>query len=747
MTYQGDPDALLFLASAGISLMLAGFAWRRRTVPTAPAFAVMMLGQTAWALGGGLELLVADRPSKLVFFDLMIVGIVTVPLCFLVFVIRYTGRQHWLTRRRIALACVVQVLTVLIYWTNPLHHVYYTEVPIQKIGGFLVARVHRGPWFWVHASYCYALMAVSIVLLVRSAIWPHGLYRIQVAVLLFGALGPWVVNAIDLAGMSPLPHLDLTAIVFSVTGLAALPGLLRFRILDLIPVARDVVVQGMRDAVIVLDPTGRVVDLNPSAQALLGERGSDSIGLPARTAFADWPELAGRLVQLDETTLEILGPGPDWGARAAYDAKISRLCDGAMHAGWVLVLSDITERKRGEDERARLIRAQAARAEAEAATRAKDQFLAILSHELRTPLTPILGIVTALLDDGAAPAQLRPLLEMVHRNVKLATRLSDDLLDITRISKGKLPLNREAVDAHESIRQAEEVCRADLRENGLVLDLDLAAQAHVVDADPARLQQVFWNLIKNAVKFTPLGGRLAIRTRNAQRPSDGRAAPLLVVEVADSGIGIDPAELPRVFDAFEQGSQATRRPLGGLGLGLTISRSLAEAHGGRLTASSAGKGRGATFTLELATIPAPPPDSPPAHPVAEAAPARQPLKVLLVEDHPDTLNYLRLFFDRSFHATTTAGSLSSALVAAAGDDFDLVVSDIELPDGSGLELMSRLRARRVVPGIALSGYGSEEDVALSRAAGYAEHLTKPVDLHALAAAIRKVAPANCVPGA
>jgi len=281
------------------------------------------------------------------------------------------------------------------------------------------------------------------------------------------------------------------------------------------------------------------------------------------------------------------------------------------------------------------------------------------------------------------------------------------------------------VDAHVLLDQALEICRADIYANDLRIDVQLDAADHHVDADPARLQQVFWNLIKNAGKFTPRGGKLSVTSRNDCQ--EGAAGATLLVEVRDSGIGIEAHVLPKIFDAFEQGDSATRRRFGGLGLGLAISRSVVSAHGGRLSAASEGKDRGAVFTLELATVAAPASVAESPAPSHRKGHAPRPLRILLVEDNKETLRYLSWILGQHQHQVQTAESMASALEAAHDSSFDLVISDIELPDGNGLELMQRLGGGLEFPGIALSGFGSDDDIQLSKAAGFSEHLTKPID--------------------
>jgi PAS domain S-box-containing protein len=383
---------------------------------------------------------------------------------------------------------------------------------------------------------------------------------------------------------------------------------------------------------------------------------------------------------------------------------------------------------------------RAAKEEAEAANQAKTQFLAVLSHELRTPLNPILLAASSMLERPTEPGEIRPTLEMIRQNVNLQARLIDDLLDVMRIVRGKMPLHWEVADGHRLIDQAVQVCRSEVLGKRLRLASDLAADQRHINADPARLQQVFWNLIKNAVKFTPEGGSIAVRTRN----EPGDEGDRLVIEVSDTGIGIEPEVLPRIFDPFQQGETTITRKFGGLGLGLAICKGIVEAHGGTIVAESAGPGRGATFRVALKALPEPATERSDESPdgKADADTARPTsLRILVVEDEPTTLRLMARLLRGLGHEVETAGTIASGLVAVEGGRFDLIVSDIGLPDGSGLELMRRVVARRgPVPGIALTGYGMEEDIRRSREAGFTAHLTKPIDFAKLEAMIRQVAP-------
>jgi PAS domain S-box-containing protein len=366
---------------------------------------------------------------------------------------------------------------------------------------------------------------------------------------------------------------------------------------------------------------------------------------------------------------------------------------------------------------------------AEAANNAKDRFLAVLSHELRTPLMPVLTEVQSLEMESTLGPDVRESLGVIRRNVELEARLIDDLLDLTRISKGKLQLNFETVDLHAAIRSAMDICSADVVGKRLTTSVDLSAGKHHVRADPARLQQVFWNLIKNAIKFTPTGGHITIHSYDD-------ACGATTVTVTDNGIGIEPDALARIFDAFEQADESVTRQFGGLGLGLAISKALIGLHGGKLRASSAGPGQGSTFTVELRPCRAVEEALPEQAPT-QAARAHADVTILLVDDHQDTNRAMARLLERMGYNVRTADSIRAALDAADAAHFDLLISDIGLPDGSGLELMRQLLARHAsIKGIALSGFGMEEDVKKSKEAGFYDHLIKPINFSRLETAIR-----------
>ena len=366
------------------------------------------------------------------------------------------------------------------------------------------------------------------------------------------------------------------------------------------------------------------------------------------------------------------------------------------------------------------------------ANAAKDQFLALLSHELRNPLSPVIAMVGELEASVPGSPGVRKALEVIRRNVELEARLIDDLLDVTRIAKGKLQLSLENVSVHEILQRAYEICHEDLIAKKLQTEFRLRATDAHIEADPARLQQVFWNLIKNSVKFTPEHGRIVVETLN---PSPGQ----IEIRISDNGIGIEPEKIDKIFNAFEQGQSSITRRFGGLGLGLAISKAMVDAHGGRIRVQSAGKDKGTTFSISLKTAPAIAGKSDGAKDKEggvtvsqDRAPiAAKQRRLLVVDDHADTCTGMKMILERRGYEITLAHSAEQAVQKASSQEFDLLISDIGLPDRSGYDLMRELRHSKGLRGIALSGFGMEHDVHKARAAGFSEHLTKPINFERL----------------
>jgi signal transduction histidine kinase len=399
------------------------------------------------------------------------------------------------------------------------------------------------------------------------------------------------------------------------------------------------------------------------------------------------------------------------------------------------IARDITDQKQAERELER------AHKEAVAASRAKDDFLAALSHELRTPLNPVLLIASDAANDPKLPEEIRADFDMIRRNVELEARLIDDLLDLTRITRGKLSLDMRLLDVREVLEEAIAIVRADAEKKQIALTLDYGKERQMISGDAVRLQQIFWNVLKNAVKFTPDGGKI-----NVEIHAPAESGKILV-KIADTGIGLTPAESGHVFNIFAQGDHADAdgsHRFGGLGLGLAISRMLAELHSGAIYAASAGRDQGATFTIELPRLEADGKNNSTSSELKKTGDSRvsseknSGLRILLVEDHEPTRTALANLLTRRNYKVRAAASVTEARALAKRETFDLVVSDIGLPDGNGYALMAELRDAFGLKGIALTGYGMDRDVTAAQNAGFVAHLTKPIRVESLEKALSDV---------
>jgi PAS domain S-box-containing protein len=500
------------------------------------------------------------------------------------------------------------------------------------------------------------------------------------------------------------------------------------------------IVESSEDAIISKDLNSIITSWNRGAEQLFGYQAVEVVGKPVtilmpRDRLNEEPKILERIRRGEPIKhYETIRQCKD-GRLIEISLTVSPIKDAAGKViGASKIGRDVTKQKLAERE------LEHAHKEAVAASRAKDDFLAALSHELRTPLNPALLIASESADNHELPEPVRLNFETIRKNIELEARLIDDLLDLTRITTGKMVLNKSRVNVHVVLNDAIATTQAEQQEKKLHLDIRLNAAQSWVEGDAVRLQQVFWNVLKNAVKFTPVKGKITLETSIKE---DGK----LLVTITDTGIGMNAEEVARVFTAFAQGDHAGdsgSHRFGGLGLGLAISKKLVEMHSGKILAESAGSNQGAVFTIEL--------------PLAKEAkiqsdveansakyeflkvPSMEPAQVsiLLVEDHEITRTVLTQLLTRRNFKVLSANSAAEAREIAKHNKFQVLISDIGLPDASGNDLMKEFREQFGVKGIALTGYGMEEDIVRGKAAGFITHLIKPVGIQSLETALSLV---------
>jgi PAS domain S-box-containing protein len=514
-------------------------------------------------------------------------------------------------------------------------------------------------------------------------------------------------------------------------------------------------------AIFMIDAEGRVASWNSGAEHMLGYSADEIVGESATRFFM--PE-DRQVLEREMGEAQASGRATSTGWRARKNAE-HLFVEGVLSAvrddkgqllGYAKLMKDVTDRRRIEAEREHLLQSErVARGEAERASRMKDEFLATLGHELRTPLNAILGWSQVLRRIGSENSELVEGVKVIERNARVQAQIIEDLLDMSSIISGKVRLEMQKVSLPSVVEASIHAVRPAAEAKGIDLKAELDRHASVVHGDPNRLQQVFWNLLTNAVKFTPKGGRVAVSLE--------RANSRYKVSVQDSGEGIDASFLPYVFERFRQADASTSRRHGGLGLGLSIVKQLVELHGGSIRATSEGRGKGATFTVEfpVAAVDTHPIDrrdrlQPRSASVTQDLAAGVPhadlegVRVLVVDDEPDARSLIERLLQECQAIVTTAGSASEAYERVSRDVPDIVLSDIGMPKEDGYALMRRIRqltgdAGRV-PAIALTAYARAEDRTKALQAGYQLHLAKPVEpsklISMVASLVKRPAPSR-----
>lgn len=457
------------------------------------------------------------------------------------------------------------------------------------------------------------------------------------------------------------------------------------------------------DGIMVIDTDGIVRFINPAALSLFSREEDELLG-----QILGFPVVGEDNTEVDVRT----GTGEN---RVAQMRVVETEWQGEI--GYLVSLRDVTQHKRVEEERIQLLE------KAEAANRIKDEFLAIVSHELRTPLNPILGWSKLLRSRKLSPTKVDKALETIERNASLQAQLIDDLLDVSRILRGKLNLTVCRVDLARVIKAAIETMRLAAAAKSIEIETHLESRVGFVSGDPNRLQQVVWNLLSNAVKFTPSGGRITMRLEKI----DSQAQ----LQVSDTGQGINPEFFPYIFDYFRQENSTTTRSVGGLGLGLAIVRHLIELHGGRIAAESEGIGQGATFTVRLPLISDSPTKTQNSAPEDESLDLTD-VTVLAVEDEVDTLDLLTIILEAYGARVEGFTSANEALAVLSQGQPDVLISDIGMPGIDGYEFIRQVRKLPrdrggQIPAIALTAYAGETDHEKALAAGFDLHISKPVE--------------------
>lgn len=609
------------LLSATLCAMVAFLVWRRRQAPGALPLAILIMGTGIWSLAYAISMLYTTLAGQLFWVNLMYLGVVLVPGSWLLFALEYTGQSTQVRVKQIMFLLIEPVLTLVLTWTNDLHGLFRYNTYLAQTNYALILQSELGLAFWVHTLYSYALILIGILLMLRYILRMPKAYRQQASIALLGMLTPLIGNILYLGGLFPFPEIDITPFAFSISGTFLAWDLLRHRLFDLIPIARDKIIEGMEDGVIVIDTQYRIVDVNPAALRLVDAKAEDFIGKTVDEVYADYPELLDRyremLLGRDEITV-----GP-----ITLDISISPLLDKRGYLnGRILVLRDIsaykqatTELQRQNDKLSALALANAelyesvqqelaerkhteealqqAKEVAEMANRAKSRFLANMSHELRTPLNAILGYSSLMKLEAAENNDTHYMQDLtrIEDAGRQLLELISNTLDLSRIEAERFELFVESFDLFEFIQSTANTARPLIERQHNTLVLHVSSELDTISSDRLRLRQVLLNLLSNAAKFTE-HGEIVFSAERVQQ-ADGET---VCFRVSDTGIGMSPEQQKGLFQEFYQVDDSPTRRYGGSGLGLVISRRLCQIMGGTMDMQSQlGKGTSFIVTLPL----------------------------------------------------------------------------------------------------------------------------------------------------
>jgi signal transduction histidine kinase len=585
MNLQFNAFAITLLMP-GVAVLLLAQLLSHRAPESVRWFCRMMVLVSVWAIAYALELASDNLAAMLFWIRVEYCGIAFIPAVWIVFVIRFVGRDDWLTLRNQALIYVVPVLTLTAVWTNPWHHLHYRSVGVDATSGpFPLLAITPGPWYQVHTVFFYFVLAWGAYLLAVRFRRADPVYQRQNWAILVGAFIPWLSNLIYLLGFKPYRHLDLTPYAFLLTAVVVGFALFRYRLFDVVPLAHGKVIEGLREGVLVLDARGRVVDVNEPMRGFLGVVGAQCVGRRLEELLPTEQGLQAEVEREQGGRIEV-----SRGASAEvrhYDVRVTPLRErSGLRCGTLLVFWDITETRRATD------RLQAQAAELQELNQLKTRMLSIIAHDLRSPLATLSGILEVSEEGMLSEEEFRGMIPLVSRSLTDTTALLDNLLNWSKSQLEGEVLRPERFDVKTLVKENLQLFAKRASEKGLQIS-DRVPDGSWVWADPNMISLVIRNLVSNATKFCRAGDLITVELET--EPG------LVHVVVGDTGAGMSPELMGKLF-GWEVVSRPGTQQEPGTGLGLRLCKDFVEKNGGRISAEST-LGRGSRFRFSLPTEP------------------------------------------------------------------------------------------------------------------------------------------------
>lgn len=677
MLWQSTPYTAALVFTGLATAVLAYLVWRRRGTPGAGPMALLLLGASLWTLGYAVEMAAADVATKMPWANLQYLGITAVPPLWLLFALEYTGRSACLGQRCRVILGIIPAITVGLAWLEGDIGLLRSSVELDDATGFALMGVEFGPWFWINAAYSYVLLGIGMLLLIPVVVRSPYLYRWQAGTVLLGLFAPWLGNAFYIFGLGPLPNLDLTVFGFIPTGVAVAWGLFRYRLLDVVPIARDAVLEDMADGVVVVGPHGLVADANPAALAILESRPEAVIGRPAAQVLEVLSPELGSLAEAAAAVVEVARTSEH--QRRDYEVRVMALHyrQGRLEErldGRLITIHDISDRKRAEEE---LVRTQRLLAAGELSLG--------VSHNLNNLLTGVLGPAEIIKRLAPESLEVQTQADLIARSARRARDLVQRLSDSAREAEAD---DLEPVSVAEAVGDAVAAARprwkdeAEARGVQIAVATDLA-EVPLAAGSSSGLHDVILNLILNAVDALPGGGRIGITCT-----ADPEHA---VVRVDDDGVGMSEGVRQRVFEPF-----FTTKMDVGTGLGLSTAYSTVTRWGGSLSVQSE-LGVGTVFEVRVPLWRGPAPASPEPGETAPSSAAaaddgpREGGRILVAEDEVVVQVMLAEVLRRAGHEVELAPDGDGALRALSGRRYDVAMVDLGMPGMSGDQIAAHIR--------------------------------------------------------
>jgi signal transduction histidine kinase/CheY-like chemotaxis protein len=714
--------SVFFIATSLVSFFVAFLALQRKSVKGSVELAWLMIAAGIGAFWLIFEAAAPVLAEKIFWSKLEYFGGVATPVLYLIFILRYTGKDKFLSAGNIIILFIIPFITVVLALTNENHNLIWSGFSGISTQTNLMEYYH-GIWFWIgYIGYSYVLLLLSSIILITFIIKQSGNFRSQGWIILSGGIFPWVVSVIYLTGNSPVSGLDLTPISITMSGVMAAYAILYFRFLDLVPVARETLVEILPDGILALDSMNRIQDINEAAISFLGITQKKNIGQGLLSSGASSGKLLNAVIESEPVSqIEVLY------GDVTKTFRIVKKPIKNQPGSRLVIMHEITDMKKVEQE---LIRAKD---HAEESDRLKSAFLANMSHEIRTPMNGILGFTELLKMTDLTGEEREAYLGIIKKSGNRMLTIINDIIDISKIESGQMKVFFSATNVNEQIGSIFSFFKPEAEAKGLHLSIINTLSAHeaVLITDMEKLDAILTNLVKNAIKFTHSGN---VEIGYIKKGS------FLEFSVRDTGIGISDEHRKFIFERFRQGSETLTRNYEGTGLGLSISKAYVLMLNGRIWFESEyGKGTVFYFTIPCSVNGSSDPVKTGAANMISESPGLNSLVVLIAEDDDNSqLLLTKIISPFSSNILNVRNGKDAVEACRNNPDIDLVLMDIKMPGMNGYEAIQGIRSfNKDIVIIAQTAFGLLGDKEKIIKAGCNDYISKPIDSQLLIGLIKK----------